>query len=264
MSTITRDGELVASTEAYVKAVLHALKYPSQPVCGLLLGRSEAQFEGQSSPACPVVLDAIPLFHTVVASAPNPVLDAALSVMQAVAKEEHHEIIGLYFASERLQDHDAPPTLAPVLKLLLQQQTGKSGLVLWCLDNACLTFPPRVPCIASVSVKSDHPVMHEKSTTATRLPLPLMGGHNVTFVSPAVEPEERPKDNIISARRFFPKLRKVDVVAVAEFVQACVSAHAHHYIADFEDHLEEPQLPFADQPLSGLLKQELQQKVGTK
>mmetsp|Transcript_41099 Transcript_41099/g.131484 ORF Transcript_41099/g.131484 Transcript_41099/m.131484 type:complete len:235 (+) Transcript_41099:1177-1881(+) len=65
------------SQAAYCKAVLHALKYPSQAVNGVLIGSGGS---GQTSPRgdkAVEVVDAVPLFHTRLSLA--PMLEVALT-----------------------------------------------------------------------------------------------------------------------------------------------------------------------------------------
>ena len=66
---------IICSQTAYIKPLLHALKYPASSVNGVLLGGCS---RGQGSAKISVV-EAIPLLHSHVAL--SPMMDAAFSVL---------------------------------------------------------------------------------------------------------------------------------------------------------------------------------------
>ena len=87
------------SPAAYCTAALHALKHPTQPVMGLLLG---PRAEGKQAA---YVAAAVPIMHTEVASAPHPVTAMAVKQVQAVATSSGRRIVGMYAANERCDDN---------------------------------------------------------------------------------------------------------------------------------------------------------------
>lgn len=53
---------VAVSGQAYAKMVLHALKHPDDPVCGLLIGPDKIQ--GSKKKGEIICADAVPLLHT--------------------------------------------------------------------------------------------------------------------------------------------------------------------------------------------------------
>jgi len=82
------------SSEAYAKIMLHLVKHPHAPVCGMLLGSVEAG-------GIVVVSDAVPLFHT---HALAPLLEAATQMID----QEPRNICGYYHVNERADDRGVP------------------------------------------------------------------------------------------------------------------------------------------------------------
>mmetsp|Transcript_41100 Transcript_41100/g.131491 ORF Transcript_41100/g.131491 Transcript_41100/m.131491 type:complete len:211 (+) Transcript_41100:1177-1809(+) len=92
------------SQAAYCKAVLHALKYPSQAVNGVLIGSGGS---GQTSPRgdkAVEVVDAVPLFHTRLSLA--PMLEVALTQIDSYFAKKGLCIVGYYHGNERADDKD--------------------------------------------------------------------------------------------------------------------------------------------------------------
>lgn len=86
----------VLGQTAYVKAVLHALKYPAQAVNGVLVGTSGPNGAGVK------IVDAVPLMHGQLALA--PLLEVALTQVEAHYEAQHLRIVGYYQANERAGD----------------------------------------------------------------------------------------------------------------------------------------------------------------
>ncbi|KAI7844049.1 hypothetical protein COHA_002389 [Chlorella ohadii] len=91
------------SEDALLKVLLHAAKHPTTAVNGVLLGT----VSGGDGAAEVSVTDAVPACHSFISLA--PVLEAALSQLEAHAKEQQGtqsglRIVGYYQANERLSD----------------------------------------------------------------------------------------------------------------------------------------------------------------
>lgn len=130
---------MTASPAAYVTAVLHAFKHPSQPVFGLLIGKTSADGEQH-------VVAAVPIMHSEIASHPHPVTSIALRQVAAVCRSQGRVIVGAYFGNERLDDTSVNDHTLALLSFIAagdftggraSQQAGNApSLVVWQLINA--------------------------------------------------------------------------------------------------------------------------------
>lgn len=111
---------------AYIKALLHAFKHPSEAVCGLLLGK----LEGNEL----FVTDCIPLFH--MNSTLLPMLDVAFLQAQAYCEGNDIQIVGYYAANEGLDDDKVSEHSCQVASRV---KDGFKNAVHWQLINKKLT-----------------------------------------------------------------------------------------------------------------------------
>eukprot|EP01121_Diplochlamys_sp_Union-15-3_P006020 TRINITY_DN1643_c0_g1_i1.p1 TRINITY_DN1643_c0_g1~~TRINITY_DN1643_c0_g1_i1.p1 ORF type:complete len:200 (-),score=24.31 TRINITY_DN1643_c0_g1_i1:26-625(-) len=87
------------TTLAYIKLILHALKYPASTVNGVLLGSEKGKGV--------IITEAVPLFH---GNYTLPMLEIALLQIEEYCnshtkeKNDSLEIVGYYHANERLED----------------------------------------------------------------------------------------------------------------------------------------------------------------
>mmetsp|Transcript_45523 Transcript_45523/g.75902 ORF Transcript_45523/g.75902 Transcript_45523/m.75902 type:complete len:203 (-) Transcript_45523:283-891(-) len=95
--------EYELSPSAYVKVMLHVMKYPSLAVNGVLVGPKIATPSGEE-PVKASVVDAVPLFHGQLSLA--PLTEIALTQVESYFAEKGLCIIGYYHANERLGDAD--------------------------------------------------------------------------------------------------------------------------------------------------------------
>ena len=126
------EGSFPCSPAAYCTAALHALKHPTQPVMGLLLGPRAAD----GSKGAAYVAAAVPVMHTELASAPHPVTAIAVKQVNAVATSSGRRVVGMYVANERCDDmalHQHSVALAAVVAA----EAGET-ISLWLLDNSKL------------------------------------------------------------------------------------------------------------------------------
>ncbi|ERM95163.1 hypothetical protein AMTRI_Chr07g81760 [Amborella trichopoda] len=87
---------------AYMKVVLHALKYNTTSVNGILVGREPSS----SSSSMVEIVDAIPLSHSLIGLLPP--LEIALMLVEEYFAGEGLSIIGYYHANERYNEFELP------------------------------------------------------------------------------------------------------------------------------------------------------------
>ncbi len=86
---------------AYLKAVLHAARYPSSPILGVLLGRINRT--AQRVPSISIV-DSLPLFHH---HPVGPLVELSLLQAEAIARSQDGlAVLGVYVASEAYDHKD--------------------------------------------------------------------------------------------------------------------------------------------------------------
>jgi len=85
---------LEISTRAYCKMMMHAAKYPSSNLNGVLLARADEHNR---------VCDTIPLFHLTVGL--TPMLEVALSQIESEAGDSGLVVAGLYHAHDNITDN---------------------------------------------------------------------------------------------------------------------------------------------------------------
>ncbi|KAJ3073845.1 ER membrane protein complex subunit 8 [Podochytrium sp. JEL0797] len=108
------------SATAHAKLVLHAAKYPSLSVFGILLGTSAAH-----------ITDAVPVQHDFVAL--SSILEASLDQIKIHAARTQTRIIGCYTANARLEDMSVSRLTAHMAHEVDKLAGGNSVLVV--LDN---------------------------------------------------------------------------------------------------------------------------------
>ena len=167
--TSSVDPQPLSTVGAYGKAVLHCLKYGTQPVMGYLIGR---KVDGGNL----FVTDAVPITHTHAASAPHPVVQISYLQVSAVCASEGLSIVGCYVANERLDDAEVSDLTRRLVAHLAAEVSSSSStsaadkentnsnshssdvkFVLWQFDNRKLleTSTPQEPdASSSVSTSS--------------------------------------------------------------------------------------------------------------
>ncbi|EIE26459.1 chlorophyll antenna size regulatory protein [Coccomyxa subellipsoidea C-169] len=118
---------------AILKILLHAAKYPSASINGVLLGReSPSASDGE---AALLVVDAIPLFHSFLTLAPS--LETALLQVDAFCRADGKvKVVGYYHANERLNELDLKPAARKIADRI-QQRIPQAVTLL--LDNGKLS-----------------------------------------------------------------------------------------------------------------------------
>jgi hypothetical protein len=105
---------VLITAPAYAKMLLHALKHPTQPLSGLLVGKlvaasavtsgDSAVSSSDSAATVLFVSDAVPLTHSQVATLPHPIVEAGARMVHSQACSQGCGVVGCYFANERFDD----------------------------------------------------------------------------------------------------------------------------------------------------------------
>ncbi|GAA5894398.1 hypothetical protein JCM5296_005156 [Sporobolomyces johnsonii] len=127
---------------AYLKLVLHAAKFSTSTVCGLLVGTVDAASNSVS------IVDAIPLLHHWTEL--SPMMEAGLQLAELFVKTQQQVFVGLYVANERLGDTAIPLSLAKVADAIRKERPEALVLV---VDNDKLASdePAIIPYLPSAS-----------------------------------------------------------------------------------------------------------------
>eukprot|EP01125_Pyxidicula_operculata_P021192 TRINITY_DN8071_c0_g1_i1.p1 TRINITY_DN8071_c0_g1~~TRINITY_DN8071_c0_g1_i1.p1 ORF type:complete len:189 (+),score=19.17 TRINITY_DN8071_c0_g1_i1:47-613(+) len=89
----------VLSYNAYVKLILHSIKFPSSHVIGVLIGKQEGSKI--------FISDSIPLFHNYPLA---PMLEASFMQVDILCEEKGEQIVGLYQGNEDLEANSLSET----------------------------------------------------------------------------------------------------------------------------------------------------------
>ena len=94
-------GVISMSQPAYLKAILHAARYPSSPILGLLLGRINRSAQRVLSVS---IVDSLPLFHH---HPVGPLVELSLLHAEAIARSQDGLLVlGVYVALEAYDRKD--------------------------------------------------------------------------------------------------------------------------------------------------------------
>ncbi|XP_076288809.1 ER membrane protein complex subunit 8/9 [Lasioglossum baleicum] len=93
-------ADIVFSSRAYAKIILHAAKYPHCAINGLLLAKQKSKSDAKSSELR--IEDAIPLFH--ICLHVSPMAEIALTTVDQYATSKGLVIAGYYLANETIND----------------------------------------------------------------------------------------------------------------------------------------------------------------
>lgn len=116
---------LSITSEAYIKIILHAARYASQPVGGFLIGSQGTISDIGSWNMKRFLLDLmfllVPIYH-------NHPLAPLLEIAGAATESQKLEIIGFYFANEYL-DEDAIPLYITKIEKTIFDRRGSAVLL---------------------------------------------------------------------------------------------------------------------------------------
>ncbi|KAJ3056959.1 hypothetical protein HK097_002337 [Rhizophlyctis rosea] len=103
----------------YLKLILHAAKYPLQPVAGILIG---IKTDGPSV----TITDALPLFHSHPLS---PNIEIALQQADTYSSQTSQQIVGVYSANEIASDKNVAPAIGKLAAKVDEILVGGSVLL---------------------------------------------------------------------------------------------------------------------------------------
>ncbi|ORX46813.1 UPF0172-domain-containing protein [Hesseltinella vesiculosa] len=109
--------------KGYSIGLLHAAKYPSSSVCGLLLGKIENNTVHS-------IEAAVPLFHHWTTL--TPMLESALQQVELFAAKQGQQIVGLYQGNQRADDTVLPDHTVKLANAI--RDRSKAAMVLM-IDN---------------------------------------------------------------------------------------------------------------------------------
>jgi hypothetical protein len=138
---------------AYVKLALHALKHPSAPVNGLLVGRL---VEPSSTPAVVSVVDAVPLSHHPHHLPLLPTLELALTLVEDhfATQGDGLAVVGYYHANPRRDDAVLPPVAKRVGDHIFRYFPRSAVLL-----ASTVSFPISISPSARIGGDRSHPFL---------------------------------------------------------------------------------------------------------
>jgi ER membrane protein complex subunit 8/9 len=121
------------TADAYCKVVLHAAKYVTCAVHGVLLGRMLDDVVQ--------VVDALPIAHSSLAAGTSTLTQIAVMMASAHAELKDLSLVGTYYAPEIADDTDIPRMPTRIADLIREEQGNRACLIY--LDAACLSAERR-------------------------------------------------------------------------------------------------------------------------
>ncbi|GFZ50911.1 hypothetical protein JCM24511_08669 [Saitozyma sp. JCM 24511] len=207
-SAVTGGYTYTLSPTAFAIPILHAARYSSSTVTGVLLGRTPATSSTPSSSKPEVVVeDAVPLLHHYTSL--SAMMEVALDLVQEYAGAKGWRVVGYYEAREDGEGMSRQGER--VLRALRAEWDGVFGLVQ--VDNDSLasgSWPYSVyipPSNAGVALK------------------------------PQTRPTDSPPDDF-----------SIPPALPARVLNGVRTSGLHRVLYDFDDHLEDSSLAFLDNP----------------
>ncbi|CAF0846599.1 unnamed protein product [Rotaria sp. Silwood1] len=121
---------------AFVKMFLHLAKYPELAVNGVLLSsRTDSTNEEVDSSSYLHFVDCIPLFHGVLSL--SPMLEIALSQIDAYCSTQNLTIAGYYHANENYSDTNPNFT---ALRIMEKIKENNPNTLLFMIDNSLVNL----------------------------------------------------------------------------------------------------------------------------
>ncbi|CAF4254455.1 unnamed protein product, partial [Adineta steineri] len=119
------------NTLAFTKMFLHLAKYPELAVNGILLGVRSNSANDEADSSYLNFVDCIPLFHGVLSL--SPMLEIALSQIDAYCSTRNLTIAGYYHANENYSD---PNPNFTALRIMEKIKENNPNAVLLMIDNS--------------------------------------------------------------------------------------------------------------------------------
>lgn len=197
------------SSDAYIKAVFHAMKHPTQPVMGFLLGKPSTDQI--------YISDAVPVQHTNGAVFHSPTVEIAFMHCQTVGRAKGLSVVGIYAANELAKDNAVSELTKRWAGYVGEQGTAGQPVIVWQINNSLV----RADNKSNVAITQYH-----SSNYRTEVP--------VVF--------SRWNSSSCSAEN-------IDTKLVLEKFSAATDKFLHMKLWDFEEHLEDVSLDFFNQKL---------------
>ncbi|KAG8346173.1 putative Uncharacterized protein family (UPF0172) [Trypanosoma vivax] len=213
---------VVTSVDAYVKALLHCQKYPTQPVAGFLIGKRISENGVGSSGANAedtdrvFVADSVPLFHAIMMTSPHPMMSVAYAQVSTYARTKGLVLLGYYVANEHVGDTTVSPLTEKVLRMLHSRKSGDYQPLLWRIVSL---QPTESPDVLAAYYNSTNSCLTEASSLT-------FGCWNSDTLSCETT---------------------VSKATAVEILENSLDALKQFQLVDFEDHLESVQLNYLEQ-----------------
>lgn len=200
------------SADAYTKAVLHAMKHPTQPVLGFLMGKATGADKST------FIADAVPILHTNGAVFKSPTVEIAFLQCQAVGRTKGLSVVGVYAANEHVKDNAVSETTKKWAGFIAEQTAAPAAsIVVWQLNNSLV----RADNSSAVAV-----VQYKGGNYRTEVPIAFSRWNTSTCAADAIAPKE-----------------------AVERLSRAMEAFLHMKLWDFEEHLEDVSLDYFNQRL---------------
>lgn len=222
---------------AYIKAILHACKYPHAAVNGVLVGYGAND-----------ITDAYPLLHVHMTLLP-PLEIGLMHVEQLLSllhsqkkdgeKEKKLKIVGYYFANEHLLDRSmAACHKAIIAKIRENCFSGKSGddsvPCVWLIDNSKMQIErPSDVAIGIYRPKSTTSDLMAQDWTLHDLNDKQKGGVSISFVRNENGSHNDGNDDAVQ-----PEYEYATEEVLRGF-SSLVQQRKHRMLVDFDDHLDD-------------------------
>eukprot|EP00667_Euglena_gracilis_P019779 EG_transcript_21268 len=123
---------------AYIKVILHSIKFPSAPICGLLLGT----FQNDEV----TVIDALPLFH----EQPSllPMFDVAIFQAKALTIDKGVQVVGCYGANELFNDDQVSKASSRIMNRI---KDAAPNAIFWQVINSKITHKSNATAVSVYS-----------------------------------------------------------------------------------------------------------------
>ncbi|KAI8367292.1 hypothetical protein BD560DRAFT_435828 [Blakeslea trispora] len=144
---------------AYTIPLMHAAKYPSSDVCGVLLGNISK--DGQLE-----IKTAVPLFHHWTTL--TPMLEVALKQTELFAKENGTSMVGWYHGHARLDNTSLSEQAIKVAETIKNNNASHQA-VIFMIDNKQFSTLDQDGSAITAYVNTDHQWKKQKDTIESSL-----------------------------------------------------------------------------------------------
>ncbi|KAJ3431020.1 er membrane protein complex [Anaeramoeba flamelloides] len=237
------------SNSTHIQLLLHATKYFSEPITGLLLG---PKIKNISSTSTIQITSCVPLFHSNTFTLSSNV-DLALTLVSTFCESNHLSIIGVYHSSSDNNSQDLPSPIKKIgetinkmtktsVVLIIDDQKLKKGKEQIAFKAYCYRSKWINVKVSSLSQKNFQQGIEELSSE-----------ENEKDVLVIEEEEEKVQEQGKNKNSKFLKncqFQIGDHEALVEKFKKFLSEEKFRQIVDFEEHLQNPELDFLTQNIN--------------